>query len=175
MNLLRIAIAMVLVLTVSSCGTYFNQPFNQQKARSGEFSRSTKSLLDLPNVDVPVEVAIPEFDNDLLLLKTNDLNGYSVRIFTYTLSTDTVETVILEGELGAAGSIDITVNATKVLYTRIYREVKIPIIVNLKADYFYMTWQATQRSLLKRMLFRENWTNNAVFLHLKERLYGRDV
>ena len=64
------------------------------------------------------EVAIPEFDNDLLLLKTNDLNGYSVRIFTYRLSTDTVETVILEGELGAAGSIDITANATKVLYTR---------------------------------------------------------
>lgn len=64
------------------------------------------------------EIQVPDFDQDLLLLKTNDLNGYNVRIFTYRLSTQTEETVILEGERGAAGSIDITANATKVIYSR---------------------------------------------------------
>tara|TARA_R100000935_G_scaffold9625_1_gene19547 strand:- start:29893 stop:31413 length:1521 start_codon:yes stop_codon:yes gene_type:complete len=64
------------------------------------------------------EVAVPDFDQDLLLIKTNDINGYNVRIFTYRLSTGVEETVILEGEPGAAGSIDITANADRVLYNR---------------------------------------------------------
>jgi len=64
------------------------------------------------------EVDIADFDNDLLLIKTNDLNGYNVRIFTYRISTGLEETVILENVAGAAGSIDFSANADKVLYFR---------------------------------------------------------
>lgn len=64
------------------------------------------------------EVAVPDFDQDLLLIKTNDISGYNVRIFTYRLSTQTEEKVILENEMGGAGSIDITANADRVLYSR---------------------------------------------------------
>ncbi|WGK63733.1 carboxypeptidase-like regulatory domain-containing protein [Croceiramulus getboli] len=64
------------------------------------------------------EVAVPDFDPDLLVIKTNNINGYDVRIFTYRISTGTEETVILEGVNGAAGGIDITANADRVLYSR---------------------------------------------------------
>ncbi|PVW14517.1 carboxypeptidase regulatory-like domain-containing protein [Marixanthomonas spongiae] len=64
------------------------------------------------------EVEIPEFDTDLLLLKTNDNRGYNVRIFTYRLSANAEETVILENVDGAAGAIDITANADRVLYSQ---------------------------------------------------------
>src|SRR5690606_26534606 len=63
------------------------------------------------------EVAVPEFDDDLVLLKTNNSSGYDVRIFTARLSTNSEETVILEKVGGAAGGINISANADKVLYT----------------------------------------------------------
>jgi Tol biopolymer transport system component len=63
------------------------------------------------------EVAVPEFDEDLVLLKTNNSSGYNVRIYTARLLADTEETIILENVLGAAGGIDISANADKVLYT----------------------------------------------------------
>ncbi|PIQ17872.1 MAG: hypothetical protein COW66_09450, partial [Flavobacteriaceae bacterium CG18_big_fil_WC_8_21_14_2_50_34_36] len=62
------------------------------------------------------EVDVADFDNDLLLLKTNNLNGYSVRIFTYRISTATEETVILENFQGAAGGISFSADANRVLY-----------------------------------------------------------
>ncbi len=62
------------------------------------------------------EVDIADFDDDLLLLKTNNLNGYNVRIFTYRISTASEETVILENFQGAAGGISFSADANKVLY-----------------------------------------------------------
>ncbi len=64
------------------------------------------------------EVEVSEFDNDLVLLKTNDFNGYSARIYTVRLSTGIEETVIAQGFSGALGGIDITANTDKVIYTR---------------------------------------------------------
>lgn len=64
------------------------------------------------------EVAVPQFDPDLILLKTNDSNGYNVRIYTARLSTQSEEHVILENEPGAVKGIDITANADKVLYSQ---------------------------------------------------------
>ena len=63
------------------------------------------------------EVSVPEFDADLVLLKTNNSSGYDVRIYTARLSTGMEETVILENVNGAAGGINISANADKVLYT----------------------------------------------------------
>lgn len=64
------------------------------------------------------EVASPDFDSDLLLIKTNNPSGYGVRIFTYRISTQLEETVILENQNGAAGSIDITASADQVIFFR---------------------------------------------------------
>ncbi len=64
------------------------------------------------------EVEVSEFDTDLVLLKTNDLNGYNARIYTVSLSTGVEQTVIAEGFAGALGGIDINANKSKVVYTR---------------------------------------------------------
>ncbi len=63
------------------------------------------------------EVAVPSFDDDLVLLKTNNSSGYNARVFTVRLSSQTEEDVIFENQPGAVGGIDITANADKVLYT----------------------------------------------------------
>ncbi|WP_452221108.1 carboxypeptidase regulatory-like domain-containing protein [Lacinutrix salivirga] len=63
------------------------------------------------------EVATPDFDTDLVLLKTNNVNGYQVRIFTLRLSTGVEETVVVENQLGAYGGIDITANGNIIVYT----------------------------------------------------------
>lgn len=47
----------------SSCAAYFNQPAFQQASRTGEFSKSTKILLDLPPAAQPVEVAVYNFSD----------------------------------------------------------------------------------------------------------------
>lgn len=70
-----------------------------------------------PDGSLISEVAVPDFDQDLLLIKTNNLEGYQVRIFTYRISSGTEETVILQGVSGGAGSIDITANSNLVLYS----------------------------------------------------------
>lgn len=64
------------------------------------------------------EASIQRFDEDLLLLKTNDLSGYNVRIFTYRISTSSEEMVVLENFPGAAGGIEISANGDKILYSR---------------------------------------------------------
>lgn len=62
------------------------------------------------------EVDVPDFDQDLLVLKTNNLQGYDVRIFTYRISTALEETVVLENMPGAAGGVSIDANSQTILY-----------------------------------------------------------
>lgn len=64
------------------------------------------------------EVDIQEFDEDVVLLKTNNVNGYDVRIFTIRVSTGLEETVVLEGMPGAAGGAQISANGDSILYSR---------------------------------------------------------
>jgi hypothetical protein len=71
-----------------------------------------------PDGSLISEVSVPQFDNDLILLKTNNLQGYNARIFTYRISTSSEGNVILEGELGAVGGIDINANGDKVIFSR---------------------------------------------------------
>jgi curli production assembly/transport component CsgG len=51
------------VLILSSCGAYFNQPMDKNPSRTGEFSESTRLLLDLPAAESPVEVAVYNFSD----------------------------------------------------------------------------------------------------------------
>jgi curli production assembly/transport component CsgG len=61
-NILKIGL-LLLVFLFSSCGSYFNQPFTQKAARIGEFSKSTKKLLDIPKANAPLEVAVYNFSD----------------------------------------------------------------------------------------------------------------
>ena len=63
------------------------------------------------------EVAVPQFDDDLIMLKTNNSSGYDVRIYTARLSTQAEENIILENVNGAAGGIDISANGDMALFT----------------------------------------------------------
>lgn len=56
----RLALVAILIL-LQSCGAFFNQPTFQKPARTGELSKSTQNLLDLPPAQTPVEVAVYNF------------------------------------------------------------------------------------------------------------------
>ncbi|MEP0264055.1 carboxypeptidase regulatory-like domain-containing protein [Dokdonia sp.] len=64
------------------------------------------------------EVDIQEFNEDVILLKTNNVTGYDARIFTIRVSTGLEETVVLEGFPGAAGGAQISANGDSILYSR---------------------------------------------------------
>ena len=57
--------------------------------------RHRHTLIETETAPHSIEIEIPEFDTDLLLLKTNDNQGYNVRIYTYRLSTEAEETAKL--------------------------------------------------------------------------------
>jgi hypothetical protein len=56
-------------------------------------------------------------DTTKIALKTNDINGYNVKIFTIDLNGNILETV-LAGLQGAAGGINFSIDAKLLLYTR---------------------------------------------------------
>lgn len=64
------------------------------------------------------EVAAADFDDNLIVVKTNNNQGYNARIFTVSLSSQSVVDVILENEPGAAGGLDIDANANRVIFSR---------------------------------------------------------
>jgi len=62
------------------------------------------------------EIATNE-SNNLILIKTNDADGYNARIVI--INTNGVEQeVVIEGESGALGGIDFSIDGSKVLYSR---------------------------------------------------------
>lgn len=63
------------------------------------------------------EIASADFQPNILLLKTNNTQGYDVNLFTYDLSTGNVVDTILADPMGAVGSIDISANGEKILYS----------------------------------------------------------
>ena len=54
-------IVVVVCLFLTGCGTYFNQPFQQQAARTGELSTQSKDLQTLPLPQEPVVVGVYNF------------------------------------------------------------------------------------------------------------------
>jgi len=54
-------IIVVVCLILTSCGTYFNQPFQQQAARVGELTSKSKSLQELPKPQEPIVVGVYNF------------------------------------------------------------------------------------------------------------------
>lgn len=56
--------------------------------------------------------------NDLVALKTNDLEGYNVKVSLVDVSTNTEEQIVISGESGAIGGLDFSSDGTKIVYTR---------------------------------------------------------
>lgn len=104
--------------TWSDDGAYLYYPNFDKLYRINNDGSNRTLMYQTADGSLISEVEIPDFDTDLLLLKTNNYQGYNVRLFTYRLSTNAEETVILDNIQGAAGSIDITADANKVLYSR---------------------------------------------------------
>ncbi len=63
MRILIRALCLTGLVLFSSCSAYFNQPLYQSPARTGEFSKSTQPLLDLPPAAQPLEVAVYNFSD----------------------------------------------------------------------------------------------------------------
>lgn len=55
-------------------------------------------------------------DGSKIALKTNDINGYKVKIYLYDIKNKTSKT-ILENVKGAAGGLDLSVDGSKLIYT----------------------------------------------------------
>jgi hypothetical protein len=98
-------------------GTVILYPNFDKLFRVGVNGGGSTLVYQTPDGSLISEVAVPDFDQDLLLIKTNNLEGYQVRIYTYRVSSGTEETVVLEGVSGGAGSLDISANADVVLYS----------------------------------------------------------
>ncbi|WP_298318344.1 carboxypeptidase regulatory-like domain-containing protein [uncultured Aquimarina sp.] len=54
-------------------------------------------------------------NNNIIVLKTNNLDGYEVEIFTINTSGTLLE-MVLSGATGAAGSVNLSIDGTKLLY-----------------------------------------------------------
>ncbi len=63
MRILFRAISLAGAFFMSSCAAFLNPPLYQTPARTGEFTKSTKILLDLPPAAQPVEVAVYNFSD----------------------------------------------------------------------------------------------------------------
>ncbi len=55
-------------------------------------------------------------NNDFIVLKTNDLNGYNIKIFTIRFNGTVIDTLI-SGVSGAASGLDISVTNKKIIYS----------------------------------------------------------
>ncbi|GAA4112196.1 hypothetical protein GCM10022393_10460 [Aquimarina addita] len=89
---------------------------NQDKLYSINTDGSGLSLLYQTTTGNLITEVDKNENSSTLILKTNDLNGYNVEIFTINTSGVVIETV-LSGVSGAAGSINLSVDGGKLLYS----------------------------------------------------------
>ncbi|MBQ0733496.1 carboxypeptidase regulatory-like domain-containing protein [Aquimarina celericrescens] len=90
---------------------------NQDKLYSINTTGSGLSLVyQTTNGNLITEVDKNE-NTGIIAIKTNDLDGYSVEIFTINTS-GVVQNIILSGVAGAAGGINLSVDGSQLLYTR---------------------------------------------------------
>ncbi|WP_044399236.1 CsgG/HfaB family protein [Lacinutrix sp. Hel_I_90] len=93
----KFAAYLLICLFLSSCGTYFNQPFSQEPARIGEQTKSTNILLDLPPAKDPVEIAVYNFSDQTGQYKAVESGS------TFSTAVTQGATTILIKALGDSG------------------------------------------------------------------------
>ena len=96
-NYIKSAAYLLIFLVLSSCGTYFNQPFTQEPSRIGEQSKSTNILLDLPPAKDPVEIAVYNFSDQTGQYKAVESGS------TFSTAVTQGATTILIKALGDSG------------------------------------------------------------------------
>ncbi|MFI8379432.1 carboxypeptidase regulatory-like domain-containing protein [Leeuwenhoekiella sp. NPDC079379] len=64
------------------------------------------------------EVSTSDFDDNLIVIKTNNSAGYNVRVYTVRLSSGTEERVIFQNGTGAVKGIDLNANGTQLVYSK---------------------------------------------------------
>ncbi len=64
------------------------------------------------------DIAVSSLNTDMIILKTNDVNGYNARVFAVSLTTGQTLFTVLENITGAISGIDVTANFDRVLYAR---------------------------------------------------------
>ncbi|PKV52537.1 carboxypeptidase-like protein [Aquimarina sp. MAR_2010_214] len=89
---------------------------NQNKLYSINIDGSGLSLIYQTTGDLITEVDKNE-STGITAIKTNNLDGYGVQIFTID-GAGVVQNTVLTGQNGAAGSINLSVDGTKLLYSR---------------------------------------------------------
>jgi hypothetical protein len=89
---------------------------NQNKLYSINIDGSGLSLIYQTTGDLITEVDKNE-STGIIAIKTNNLDGYGVQILTID-GSGTVQNTILTGQNGAAGSINLSVDGTKLLYSQ---------------------------------------------------------
>ena len=57
----KLVVLLAIVVLMFSCGTYYNQPLNEQEARLGEDTRVSKILAELPSPDQKIVVGVYNF------------------------------------------------------------------------------------------------------------------
>jgi hypothetical protein len=98
-------------------GAKFYYP-NFNKLYSINLDGSGNSLAyEVANGTFISEVAV-NAANNLVAIKTNNANGYNARIVIVNISTGIEQNVVIEGQTGALGGLDFSVDGTKVLFTR---------------------------------------------------------
>jgi len=60
-NNFKIVVLIICAITLSSCGAYFNQPYQQERAKLGEQTKATKNLTNLPLPQEPIVVGVYNF------------------------------------------------------------------------------------------------------------------
>ncbi len=108
-------------------GALYYPSFDKLYKINVDGSGSGPPIYTTPDGSLISEVKIAQFDEDVILLKTNNFEGYEVKIYTYNLETEMEEHVILENVPGAALSIDISADGERVLYSRDIDEAENPI------------------------------------------------
>ncbi|MFC4096458.1 carboxypeptidase regulatory-like domain-containing protein [Euzebyella saccharophila] len=90
----------------------FNKLYSVQIDGSG-----TTLIYEAPAGEFISEVASNP-TNNLLAIKTNDTNGYNVKIQLINPANGTLVSTIVEGTMGAFGGLDYSIDGTKILYTQ---------------------------------------------------------
>ena len=90
----------------------FNRLYSINRDGSGN-----QLVYQLPETVFISEVAVNP-SNDLIVIKTNNAEGYNARITVVDIATGTEQEVVVEGEPGALGGLDFSIDGAKVLYTR---------------------------------------------------------
>ena len=70
-----------------------------------------------PDGSLISEVATSEFNQDIIAVKTNNIDGYQTSIYTVNLSTQLTVNQVLTNYNGAAGGLDLDANGNRILYT----------------------------------------------------------